>query len=142
VGDAELEITGVSISGSNAGAFSVIAGGGSGVLAPGQTRTVTVEFTPSSAGGQSATLTVETTANNVSVSLNGTGIAPPSVTTDPASAVTAEGATLNGTVSPGGAEATVTFEYGLTSDYGTTVPATESPLPATTGTRPSATSCA
>ena len=37
-------------------------------------------------------------------------------------------ATLNGIVNPNGAETNVTFEYGLTSSYGSTIVAKESPL--------------
>jgi sugar lactone lactonase YvrE len=44
--------------------------------------------------------------------------APPSVTTEPATNVTAAGATLNGTVNPNGAETKYYFEYGTTISYG------------------------
>jgi hypothetical protein len=57
-----------------------------------------------------------------------TVIAEPSVTTGSASGLTATGATLGGTVSSNGAASTVTFEYGLTSSYGSTATAAESPL--------------
>jgi hypothetical protein len=50
-------------------------------------------------------------------------LAPVAITTA-ASAITANGATLNGTINPNGVSATVTFEYGLTTAYGTTVSAT------------------
>jgi len=43
---------------------------------------------------------------------------------------TASGVTLNGTVSANGAATTVSFEYGATTSYGTTVSATQSPLSA------------
>jgi filamentous hemagglutinin family protein len=52
----------------------------------------------------------------------------PIVTTNAASAVTATGATLNGTVSSNGATTTVTFQYGLTTAYGSTATAAQSPL--------------
>jgi hypothetical protein len=42
----------------------------------------------------------------------------PTVTTLPASAVTATNATLNGTVNPNGAATTAYFQYGLTTSYG------------------------
>ncbi len=54
----------------------------------------------------------------------------PSVTTLAASSILAKGATLNGTVSSNGASTTVTFDYGLTTGYGSTVTATGSPLAA------------
>jgi hypothetical protein len=54
----------------------------------------------------------------------------PTVTTGAASSITGNGATLNGTVSSNGAGTTVTFEYGLTTGYGSTVTADQSPLAA------------
>jgi trimeric autotransporter adhesin len=54
--------------------------------------------------------------------------AAPSVITDPATAITATDAMLNGTVSANGAATTVAFEYGATNSYGTAVAASESPL--------------
>jgi hypothetical protein len=57
-----------------------------------------------------------------------TVIAEPSVTTGSASGLSATGATLGGTVSSNGAASTVTFEYGLTTGYGSTATAAESPL--------------
>lgn len=47
--------------------------------------------------------------------------AAPSVTTDPASSVTATGATLNATVNPNGMETNLSFDYGLTTGYGSQV---------------------
>jgi hypothetical protein len=47
---------------------------------------------------------------------------PPIVATTAATAVTNTTATLNGTVNANGASTTVSFEYGLTTAYGTTVP--------------------
>ena len=52
----------------------------------------------------------------------------PAVTTTAATGVTSTGATLNGTVNAGGASTTVSFEYGLTVAYGTTVPGIPSPV--------------
>ena len=44
---------------------------------------------------------------------------PAAPTADPVTAVSLTTATLSGQVSPGGADTTVHFEYGLTTDYGT-----------------------
>jgi hypothetical protein len=63
-----------------------------------------------------------------------TSAVPPTVTTDPATAVTSVSATLNGTVNANNASTTVTFEYGTTIAYGTTVTANESPVSGTTNT--------
>lgn len=54
--------------------------------------------------------------------------ASPTVTTDAATSVTTTGATLNGTVNANNQSSTVTFEYGLTTAYGTTVTADQSPV--------------
>ena len=52
--------------------------------------------------------------------------------TNAVSGITTTGATLNGTVNANNASTTVTFEYGLTTGYGTSVPAAESPVTGTT----------
>jgi len=54
-----------------------------------------------------------------------TAILPaPSATTGAATAISATGATLNGTINDNGAATTVTFDYGTTIGYGTNVSAT------------------
>ncbi|MDP1621761.1 MAG: LamG-like jellyroll fold domain-containing protein [Bacteroidales bacterium] len=56
-----------------------------------------------------------------------TGFAPPAVVTTAATALLLNGATLNGTVNANGASSAVSFEYGLTTAYGSVavaVPAT------------------
>ncbi len=62
----------------------------------------------------------------------------PTVTTNAASAVLAYSATLNGTVNANGSSTTVTFQYGLTVAYGSTVTATQSPVTGSTATAVSA----
>ncbi len=57
-----------------------------------------------------------------------TGSSPPAATTEAATGVTNTGATLNGTVQAKNDNTTVTFEYGLTTGYGTTVTADQSPV--------------
>ncbi|MBC8420653.1 MAG: hypothetical protein H8E10_18875, partial [Desulfobacterales bacterium] len=52
----------------------------------------------------------------------------PTVTTGSASSVTSTSATLNATVNPNGASTTAVFEYGTSTNYGTTVAAMQSPL--------------
>ena len=63
-------------------------------------------------------------AQNFSITV----IAEPSVSGNSASGLTVTGATLGNTVSSNGAASTVTFEYGLTTAYGSTATAAESPL--------------
>jgi hypothetical protein len=53
---------------------------------------------------------------------------PPTAVTNPAASVTTASAILKGTVNPNNQETTVTFEYGTTTGYGTSVNAVESPL--------------
>jgi hypothetical protein len=55
---------------------------------------------------------------------------PPSVTTNAATGVTSWVATVHGTVSSNGGSSDVSFEYGLSTAYGSSVPATQSPLAA------------
>ncbi|MBI4808363.1 MAG: DUF11 domain-containing protein [Nitrosomonadales bacterium] len=52
----------------------------------------------------------------------------PAATTSAATTLTTTGATLNGTINDNGASATVSFDYGLTAAYGSTITATQSPV--------------
>ncbi len=54
--------------------------------------------------------------------------AAPMALTNPATAVTSNGATFNGTVNANNASTGVTFEYGLDTSYGSSVTAEQSPL--------------
>jgi hypothetical protein len=62
----------------------------------------------------------------------------PTVVTTAATSVGSTTATLNGTVNANGNSTTVTFEYGLTTTYGTTVPGVPSPVTGTSVTPVSA----
>ena len=64
--------------------------------------------------------------------------APPSASTSAASGVTTTSATLNGTVNANGNSTTVTFQYGTTVAYGSSITATQSPVTGSTGTAVSA----
>ena len=55
-------------------------------------------------------------------------VQPPTVTTTAASSITSTGATLNGTVNANGGSTTVTFQYGPTTGYGSTITAAQSPV--------------
>jgi hypothetical protein len=59
---------------------------------------------------------------------------PPVCVTTAATAVTGISATLNGTVNANGSSTTVTFNYGLTTAYGTTVPGIPATVTGTTAT--------
>jgi len=58
----------------------------------------------------------------------------PEATTKAASSPAETAVTLNGSVNPNGSSTTVSFEYGLTTSYGTTIAAANSPLSGTTAT--------
>jgi len=62
---------------------------------------------------------------NFGITLTASG---PTVVTTPATSINATTATLTGTVNANGSSTTVTFNYGLTSAYGTTVPGVPSPV--------------
>lgn len=82
--------------------------------------------------GEDGTLLTNCSVNDTSEYSNVVAVpaAAPSVTTDPASAITDTAATLNGTVSANGAATTAAFEYGPTTSYGSSVAAAENPLAA------------
>ncbi len=63
-----------------------------------------------------------------------TAKAAPTVATNAASSVGTTGTTLNGTINANNESTTVTFEYGLTTSYGTTVTADQSPVTGTSDT--------
>jgi uncharacterized protein (TIGR02145 family) len=56
----------------------------------------------------------------------------PSATTNAATSLANTTATLNGTVNANGCSTTVTFDYGLTASYGSTLTAVQSPVSGTT----------
>jgi len=58
----------------------------------------------------------------------------PTVVTTAATSITGTGATLNGTVNANGASTTVSFQYGLTTAYGSTISGTPSPVTGNTTT--------
>ncbi|MPM07060.1 hypothetical protein SDC9_53364 [bioreactor metagenome] len=62
----------------------------------------------------------------------------PTATTNSATDIVTDAATLNGTVNANNAETTVTFEYGTTTGYGSTATASQSPV---TGTSSTSVSC-
>ena len=65
-------------------------------------------------------------------------IPAPSATTAAATSITTISATLNGTVNANNGSTTVTFQYGLTTSYGSSATATQSPVSGTTDTPVSA----
>jgi hypothetical protein len=73
------------------------------------------------------------TINGLDMTFTTSAIAP-TVTTNAATVITGTTATINGTVNANNASTVVTFDYGLTSGYGTTVTAIQSPVTGGTNT--------
>jgi|GEM_PF-3318905 len=140
-GTAALNLTGsnpyVSISGTHASDFSITGVPTTPVATSGST-TFEVTFNPSATGNRSATISIannDSDENPYNFNIQGTGIIiAPTVTTDAATLITTTTVKLNGTLNANGADATVTFEYGLTDSYGTTVTADENPVTGTSDT--------
>jgi outer membrane protein assembly factor BamB len=78
IGTAPLSITSMQITGFSHLSFGVVAGGDAGTLAPGESRTISITFTPTAAGDQTANLIVNTNASNSphQVQLTGGGTTP------------------------------------------------------------------
>ncbi|NVO11823.1 MAG: metallophosphoesterase [Bacteroidales bacterium] len=116
----------------------------------------TINGTPSTVTGATATsitgaltgLTASTTYNYRVKAVNSVGTTygsnmtftttaapiPPTATTVAASGISATGATLNATVNANNASTTVTFEYGLTTSYGSTINGTPNTVTGATAT--------
>jgi outer membrane protein assembly factor BamB len=77
-GTAPLTITGMEIGGFSYLSFAITSGGENGTLAPGQSRTIGITFTPNQVGVHTANLVVNTDAvgSPHQVALNGRGIPP------------------------------------------------------------------
>ena len=89
-----------------------------------------------SAGATGGTGSAQVTADAQTVTLNPTitVIPAPTVITNSATGISTSGATLNGSVNANGGSSTVKFYYGLTTAYGDTVTATQSPVSGSSST--------
>ena len=128
--------TTVVITGTNlTGATSVMFGSNA---ATGVTVNSATQITATSPSGTAATIHITVTTpggtSATSASDQFTYIAPPTATTNTVTSVTATVATLNGSINANSASTTVTFEYGLTTSYGTTVTAVQSPITGSSAT--------
>jgi hypothetical protein len=74
------------------------------------------------------------TSYGTEVTFTTTNLIAPTATTNAATSVTSSGATLNGSINANNASTAVTFEYGLTTSYGTTVTAVQSPVTSSSAT--------
>ena len=89
VGNLDLEITSLLIAGSDTSAFSLVSGT-PGVLPPGASLTVVMCFAPGRVGAHVDALDIGSTAGDVSVALQGNGLAPTVTVTLPPDAPMAD----------------------------------------------------
>jgi sugar lactone lactonase YvrE len=120
IGDFDLSVTGVSLTGSPSGVFSLSGQTGTFAIAAGATGTFQVTLNHGTAG--TFTKTVSVTSNDldqpaIEFSVTGTVLAPPLLTNVAASNVTALGVTFAGTVNPQGSATEVLFEYSKYPDF-------------------------
>lgn len=116
----------VSLSESSGYAASVSINFGSGTIT---NVPVYVRFTPQSGGAKSGNVTLSSGSATQNVAVSGTGLVT-TVTTNAATAITTTGATLNGSITNGNATA-ASFQYGLTTGYGSSISATPSSVTGT-----------
>jgi hypothetical protein len=139
--------TPITISGTNADQFSIQTQPTSPVTAAASTA-FTIRFSPTSTGSKTATISIgnnDSNENPYDMTMAGAGYTSPAVTTNAPTIVT-QGVsvsgilvpmiltTLKGSVNANNASTAVTFEYGTTTAYGTSVAAAESPVTGTTTT--------
>jgi hypothetical protein len=139
--------TPITIGGTNADQFSIQAQPTSSIAAAGST-TFTIRFSPTSTGSKSASISIgnnDSNENPYDLTITGQGYAAPTVTTS-VQTINTQGVnvstvlvpmtitTLKGSVNANNASTTVTFEYGTTTAYGTSVTATGSPVAGTSVT--------
>ncbi len=80
-GQADLQVSNTTLVGTDSGEFNIDSGGGSFTLPPGESRNIEVSFAPTSTGGKSATLRIESDdadEGTVDAALSGTGEEAPS----------------------------------------------------------------
>ncbi|HRI05200.1 MAG TPA: FG-GAP-like repeat-containing protein, partial [Pyrinomonadaceae bacterium] len=120
-GGIQLDLTGtpkVVVGGTDPTDFTVTLQPTTPVTASGGTTTFTVRFDPVAGGLRTATLSIannDADENPYNFSIQGTGTAAPTVTTNAASLVASTSATLNGTANPNGDATTGWFRYSTTS---------------------------
>ena len=79
-GDGDVVVGQLTMSGANAGAFTIMNGQGGFTIAPGASQTIHVRFAPARAGPKNATLTIPSNdpdENPVLIALNGVGASLP-----------------------------------------------------------------
>ena len=139
--------TPITIGGTNADQFSLQAQPTSPIAAAGST-TFTIRFSPTSTGSKTASISIgnnDSNENPYDLTITGQGYAAPTVTTG-VQTINTQGVnissvlvpmtitTLKGSVNANNASTAITFEYGTTTAYGTSVTATGSPVAGTSVT--------
>jgi len=132
-GSADLNITGIGIlsEGVTSTQFLLDDSAILSPVPPGGSTTFSVSFAPVQFDEPSGLLTLQSNDPDnpvFTVYLTGTALMPPpAVGIDAATDITTTGATLNGTVNPGGLATSAFFEYGPTPGYGSTANVSVSP---------------
>ncbi|MFL5843740.1 MAG: choice-of-anchor D domain-containing protein, partial [Solirubrobacteraceae bacterium] len=128
-GSAPLDVSTVTLGGTNAGEFNLVSDGCSGqALAPGTgSCQLVARFAPTSTtlGAKQASLAIASDAPSTPdhLALSGTSTPPPPlVTTGAATKILPTGATVNGTVDPQASPTTAHFDFGTTTAYGSRTP--------------------
>jgi uncharacterized delta-60 repeat protein len=123
-------LTGLAASISSGSSYYSVTSAPATTVAPGGSTTLTVRLeslTDSApANGTLSLANNDSNENPFIVNLTGAIVTPPLVTTNAATSVTHASATLNGFVNSFTTSSTVTFDYGLTTSYGSTISATPS----------------
>ncbi len=139
-GNAALNVASIGVTGTHAAEFAVSGVTLPAVVAPSGTLTFVVTFDPAGGGLRAAAVTIvndDPDEASFDFAVRGVGIEAAGVAVLAATDAVGPLATLNGTVNARDLSTTVTFEYGTTTDYGTTVAA----VPGTvTGSQPTAVS--
>lgn len=79
-GGTPLQVGGASLTGANVADFQILRNGCTGAtLAPSQTCTLSLAFSPTALGPRTATLQLQTAANTLGISASGTGVTAPGV---------------------------------------------------------------
>ncbi len=122
-GSGDLNLTGtpaVSIAGAEGADFTVTTSPGSPVSAGGGTTTFDIRFDPGAPGIRTGTVSIandDRDENPYTFTIQGTGTAAPTVSTDFATSVSATQAFMNGHVIPNGLSTQVWFVWGRTTAY-------------------------
>ena len=120
----------ISIHGDNADDFSITQNPAKSV-AVGDSTTFEVHFDPEAGGTRDAVIWIENNDRCKApyiFSIQGDSAGEPIVSTRIATEVTEMGAKLNGKVNPGNSTTEVEFEYGVTTNYGMSATADQSPI--------------